>query len=164
MPWHSWNLREKKQITSAIRPFEAHVNVFKELRFGSICQLTALLNVVSNRRVSKLGNDLYWKNSAAVLSAKLGIMQHHQRKKLDIMSNNLWSKSSLGKQKERKHREFNLWRTEVQIDQIWIRPGDQKHEYEDLGTGKHQHMAFVALLFVKPCPAPAITRDTHLSH
>jgi hypothetical protein len=78
----------EKQITSAIRPFEAHVNVFKELRVGSICQLTALLNVVSNRRVSKLGNDLYWKNSAAVLSAKLGIMQHHQRKKLDIMSNN----------------------------------------------------------------------------
>jgi hypothetical protein len=127
----------EKQITSAIRPFEAHVNVFKELRFGSICQLTALLNVVSNRRVSKLGNDLYWKNSAAVLSAKLGIMLDYQRKKLDIMSNNLWSKSSLGKQKERKHREFNLWRTEVQIDQIWIRPEDQKHEYEDLGTGKH---------------------------
>jgi len=79
----------EKQITSAIRPFEAHVNVFKELRFGSICQLTALLNVVSNRRVSKLGNDLYWKNSAAVLSARLGIMLDYQRKKLDIMSNNL---------------------------------------------------------------------------
>jgi hypothetical protein len=72
-----------------------------------------------------------------VLSAKLGVMLHYQRKKLDIMNNNLWSKSSLGKQKERKHREFNLWRTEVQIDQIWIRPEDQKREYEDLETGKH---------------------------